>query len=132
VANQPIDAVPLLSFGANDLAVLHLLPDAGPCSRPTGEGLDPRLRRDRRRHTAWSQSEPADDITGTGFQLRLESHVLPPSPSRTRTKNGEPGGLTVQCPIARTALVHGTAEEREQDGRTGDLFRESKMGDQHG
>jgi hypothetical protein len=23
-------------------------------------------------------------------------------------------------------------EEREQDGRTGDLFRESKIGDQHG
>ena len=57
----------------------------------------------------------ADGITSTGFRSRLDSHVLAPSPSRTRRKNDEPGGLTFQCPIARTALAHGVVEEREQD-----------------
>jgi hypothetical protein len=74
---QPVDPLSLLSFGANDLALLRLLPDTGPHSRPTGEGLRSRLRRGRRRHTAWSQRERAHDITGIGFQFRLDSHVLP-------------------------------------------------------
>ena len=118
MANRPVDAVPLVSFGANHLALLRLLSDAGPCSRPPGEGLDSRQRRDRRRHTSWSQRERADDITSTGFRSRLDSRVLAPLPSRTRTKNGEPGGLTLEYPVVRTALAHGVVEEREQDGRS--------------
>jgi hypothetical protein len=108
-----------------------LLPDVSRCSPRADERLRPRLRRDRRRHTAWSQSERADDITGTGFRSRLDSHILSSQPSQTRRNNDEPGGLTFQRPIARTALVHRVVEEREQDGRTGDLFRESKIDDQY-
>ena len=122
MANQPVETVPLLSFGANDLALLRLLPDVGRCSPRADERLRSRLRRARRRHTAWSQRERADDITSTGFQLRLDGRVLPSLPSRRRRNNGEPGGLTFQYPIARTALAHGTVEEREQDGQTGALF----------
>jgi len=100
----------LLSFGANELALLHLLADTGPHGRPTGEGWRSRLRRDRRRHTAWSQRERAHDITGIGFQFRLDSHVLTLSPNRTRRNNGEPGGLRVQAapgtPITLTMRVH--------------------------
>jgi hypothetical protein len=118
---QSVDPLSLLSFGANDLALLHLLPHTGPASRPTGEGLRSRLRRDRRRHTAWSQCERPDDITSTGFQLRLDSHVLPSLPNRTRRNNGEPGGPRVQeapgTPITLTMRVHD---------------RGSKMDNQHG
>ena len=129
---SPSTPFPSSPSGANGLALLRLLPDVGRCSRPPGEGLDSRQRRDRRRHTAWSQRDRANDIISTGFQSRLDSHVLSSHPSRTRRNNDEPGGLTFQRPIARTALVHGTVEEREQDGRTGDLFRESKIDDQYG
>jgi len=122
VAKQPVEPLPLSSFGANDLALFRLLSDAGPCSRPPGEGLYSRLRRDRRRHTAWSQRDRAADITSTGFWSQLDSRLLAPSPSRTRTKNGEPGGLTLECPVVPTALAYGVVEEREQDGQTGPLF----------
>src|ERR1019366_8793457 len=104
--NQSIDAVPLLFFGGNELAQLRVLPHVVPRRRPTGERFDPQPHLAQWRHTAWSQSERVDDITGTGFQLRLESYVLAPSPSRTRRNNGEPGGLTPQRPVARTALAH--------------------------
>jgi hypothetical protein len=122
VASRPVDTVPLVSFGANDLALLRLLPDVGRCSPCADERFHLRLRGDRRRHTAWSQRERADDITSTGFQLRLDSLVLSSQPSRTRRNNDEPGGLTPHRPVARTALAHGVVEEREQDGRTGALF----------
>lgn len=97
MSNQPVDPLSLLSFGTNDLALLHLLPDTDPHGRPTGEGLRSHLRRDRRRHTAWSQRERAHDITGIGFQFRLDSRVLPSLESneeeQRRTRRPQSPGL---------------------------------------
>lgn len=122
VSNLSVNAVPPALFGANDPAQLRLVADTSRRGRPVGGGFNPCLGRGPLRHTAWSQPERADRITSMCFQSQRNRRVPAWPSSRTRTKNGEPGGLTIQCPVARTALAHGVVEEREQDGRTGALF----------
>jgi hypothetical protein len=76
VANWPVEAVALLSFGEDDPALLRLVVDTSRRGRPAGEGFKPRLRRHRGRHTAWSQSERADRITNSCFQPQLTCRAL--------------------------------------------------------
>ena len=122
MSNRLVDAVPFRFFDANDPAQLQLVADTSRRGRPVSRGFNLRLGRGRLRHTAWSQEQRVGRITNARSQPQLGSRPLARSSIRTRTKNSDPGGLTIQCPVARTALAHGVVEEREQDGRTGALF----------
>jgi len=143
VANQSIDAVPLLSFGANDLVRLRVLPAAELCSRPTGERFDPQPHLAQWRHTSRSRRERVADIAGTCFRSWLDRRVLASSPSRTRRKNGEPGGSRLNAPSLGLHSLTGWWKSGSKMGEQVTCFararwtismadRESKMDNQHG
>jgi hypothetical protein len=116
-ANHLIRAPCPIPFGANNRSAHRPPPDGGrQCDVRLG-ALRLRAHPARRVHTAWSHCSLSPCFDADERLHRSVRRVPTQGNRRSRQMDGEPGGLALQLPVARTALLRGTAEEREQDRR---------------